>query len=137
MRIHRYIRIVLGIFFLSALQIVSAQPPPPSQVPPNASLISAIVVDYTEWPVGSFTSDTLPSLSPDEVHYSVKLMIETSEKIELGLGNLAVPETTYEAFSEIPLSTDFIGKKIRGVLKLTGSTLGVRWWLTDVQEISE
>jgi len=128
------LRISLSFFILLSLQSISAQPAPPTPVPPNASHITATILEYKVWPPGSL-QDMMPSISSNEPIYSVKVEVYTSEPESSELLNMAVPGTVYEAFSSDVLTSDLVGKKIEATLKLTGDTRGVRWWISNVRLI--
>ena len=102
----------LGLFLVLSLQSVRAQPLPPLPVPHNASHVAATVLAYTVWPPGSLRDD-IPPVTSDDALYSVTVKIHTSEPYRSDLEYLAVPGTTYEAFSSAAVGSDFVAKKDR------------------------
>lgn len=109
------------------------QTPPsaPAQVPPNASRITATVRNYSVWPPGSIHG-TLPSVPLDKIHYSLLIEIRTAEPVRTDLRSLARRGIVIEAFASSVLEADLVGRNVRAILMLTGSTDGVRWWLSEV-----
>lgn len=106
-------------------------PPPPVEVPPNSSNVVALVKNCAVWPAGSIPSTDYDSYSSIVV-YSLTVEIRSSSEVKDGLDVLARTGAIYEVFSKEPLSFDLIGKDINAFLELKGSTLGVRWWISDI-----
>jgi hypothetical protein len=105
-------------------------PPPPGLVPPNASRVVAEVLKLAVWAPG--TLPTMPRVESQQALYSLTLAIVSSTPQKSGQRNLARPGSTVEAFSSAPLARELAGKKIEGVLTLTGDTRGTRWWISNV-----
>jgi hypothetical protein len=109
-------------------------PPSPSSVPPNASRIIATVRQYIVWPPGSLEK-AIPPVARDQTLYSFVLEIQSSEPEKPDLDSRAQPGMVVEAFSSDALPSDFVSKKIRATLKLTGDTRGVHWLISNVTEV--
>jgi hypothetical protein len=107
-------------------------PPPPAPVPLNGSRVVAQVVKHVVWAPGTLQNAS-PPVNPHQVLFSLALSILSSAEEEPGRQNLVVPGTTVEAFSCSTLSLELTGKKIEGILTLTGDTRGVRWWITNIR----
>ena len=121
--------LVLGFQFEGHL--VAQAPPPPTQVPPNASLITANVLRYSVWPPGSLKGKS-PIIPPDQTLYSLTVEIQTAEPANPIKESLAVPTPILEVFSTEKLSLDLVGKRIKAIARLTGDTNGVRWLISNV-----
>ncbi len=113
-------------------QVSQTMPPPPSPVPPNASRVTASVLNYSVWPPGSLRGK-VPHLPLDQTHYSLMLEIHSSTPESPELDSLARPRITIEAFSANVLDSNLVGKKIQAILTLTGDTSGVRWLISNVR----
>ncbi len=112
-------------------QVAEGQPPPPGRVLPNTSRITATVLKYTMWPPGSLR-DNLPLVPAGQTLYSFTVKIHTSNSEDPTQEILPVPGSVYEAFSADVLTPELVGKKIEATLKLTGSTEGVRWIISNI-----
>ena len=117
-----------------AHQVSQVAPPPPAPVPPNASRITATVLNYSLWPPGSL-KNTLPPVPPDQTLYSLRVEIHTSGPENPGFPSLARLGMVIEAFSSDLLARGLVDKKIEATLKLTGDTSGVRWWISNVRTL--
>lgn len=129
-------RVYLYVLFptLFYLGNLTAQPLPPMPVPPNASRVTATIQNCSVWPPGSLHAIN-PPVPSDQTLYSLQLEIQTSEPEHSALESLAVPKTTYQVFTYKLLQPDLVGKEIEAVIKLTGNTDGVRWFISDIHVI--
>jgi hypothetical protein len=114
-----------------AQQNAPVAPPPPSPVPPNASHITATVLNASIWPPGSLRG-TRPPVLPDQSLHSVRVEIHTAEPEQAELASYAQPGSVLEAFSAEALTSASVGKRISATMTLTGDTRGVRWWISAV-----
>lgn len=112
-------------------QRVQAAPPSPAPVPPNASRITATVRKYSVRAFGG-SPHTIPPVPSDRTLYSLLVEIQTSEPANPAQDSLARPGLVIETFSGEVLGPDLIGKQIEALLKLTGDTRGVHWWISNV-----
>ncbi len=106
-------------------------PPPPIGVPPNASRITGILRTYVVWPPGSLNG-TSPPVSSDRTYYSVTVEIRTAEPVDAHLESLAQAGGVVDAFSAERLSDEGMERPVSAVLRLSGGTSGVRWWISSV-----
>jgi hypothetical protein len=111
-------------------------PPPPGPVPPNASRVIAAVLKHSFWPPGSL-KNALPPVPPDQTHYSLLIEINESVRENADLDNLARHGAVIEAFSSETLASNLVGRKIEAIIRLTGDTDGVRWWISNLTVIPE
>jgi len=106
-------------------------PPAVADIPPNASQITARVVKRSVWPPGSL-ANTLPAVRPDRTMYSLTIDIETSAPAIPSVSTLAQVGSVIEAFSSDELTEGLVGKQIRATVRLTGSTQGTRWAISEI-----
>ena len=100
-------------------------------IPPNASRITATVVQRSVWPPGSL-SGVRPAVRPDRTHASLTLEILSAAPVDPAVGSQARPGMVIEAFSPEPLAADLVGTVITAVVELTGTTLGTRWLISGI-----
>jgi hypothetical protein len=122
---------ILPLFALSQTVFAQQSPVPPLPVPPNASQVTATVLEHAVWPAGSL-SEAVPSVATDTTIYSIKLKVHTSEPKSTDLEYLAVPESRYVAYSFEILESELIGEEIQATLELKGTTDSVYWWISNV-----
>jgi hypothetical protein len=92
----------------------------------------ADVLKHSVWAAGSLPTP-LPPVPPDKVLHSLTVSIVSSAEQAPERRNLAQPGTTVEAFSCAPLAPNLVGRKIEGILMLTGDTRGTRWWVSGIR----
>lgn len=120
-------------------EIMSATPPLPAPISPNASRIIATVRNPRIWPPGSRQDVAPPTLSDetlaDRTLYSVTVEILAADPAQAGIASMAQPGVVVEAFSLEELALDLAGKKIAAILQLAGDTRRVQWWISQVQVV--
>ncbi len=114
-----------------ASQVWPTAPPAVAEIPPNASGVTAAVLQRTVWPPGSL-ANVRPAVRPNLTLYSLTIEIQAAAPDNPDLPSLARPGMTLEVFSLENLAADLVGKKITGTVKLTGTTEGTRWQISNI-----
>jgi hypothetical protein len=79
----------------------------------------------------------LEGLQPGLIVYSFTLEIHSSQKLSAQLDSFAKSGDVLEVFSMDVLAPELVGKQIRAILRLEGDTSRVRWWISQVQSVTE
>jgi hypothetical protein len=103
-------------------------------VPPNASRITATVLISSVWPPGSL-GHVRPAVRPDRTLYSLTLRVVTAAPVDPSVSAGAQPGDLIEAFSGLAPDADLLGQRITAVVRLTGTTLGTRWEISDIEVV--
>lgn len=105
-----------------------------AEIPPNASRVTASVLQYSVWPPGSLR-DGMPPVRPDQTLYSLTIAIHAVAPAEPHLTSRAQAGTVVEAFSPKQLAARLLGSNIEATLKLRGNTDGERWFISDTRVV--
>jgi hypothetical protein len=100
-------------------------------IPPNASRITATVTRRTVWPPESLAG-VQPAVRPGRTLYSLSLELSSVTPLDPEVSSVARPGTVIEAFSFEPLAAELVGTGIGAVVRLTGTTEGTRWMISDI-----
>ncbi|MBI3329699.1 MAG: hypothetical protein HYZ81_23705 [Nitrospinae bacterium] len=111
-------------------------PSPPASVPPNASHITGTVGHYAVWSPGALQR-SMPPVPSDQTYYSLLVEIHTAEPANPELDSLAQAGLVIEVFSSDVVASEVVGKQIQAIVKLTGDTRGMRWWISNVHVLPE
>jgi hypothetical protein len=107
-------------------------PPALGEMPPNASRITAKVLMRSVWPPGSLVN-SVPPVRPDRTLYSLTIELETSAPLSPSVSSLAESGTVIEVFSTEELLAALVGKHITATVRLTGTTGGTRWMISEIR----
>jgi hypothetical protein len=121
---------------------VAQAPAPPAGgpalgiLPPNASRVVARVIKHDVYPPGSPRTSRRP-LHPARTFYSFTLEIQTAAPAREDQGSMAQSGVVVEAFSETPLPTGVVGRRVEAIVSRIGDTRSSEWLITDVQPLAD
>ncbi len=103
----------------------------PIPVPPNASLVVATIVEV---PAAAATTSRArkATFGAPTSAYPVRIKVDGSQPEQDGQNSLAVPGTTYTAYSSVPVDPQLKNRQINARLTLNGTSYEV-WW--DISQI--
>lgn len=101
-------------------------------IPPNASRVTATVVDQKTWAPGTLRGSG-PPVRPGVTLYSLTIAVQTSVPARPDVPSVADPGTTLEVFSMTPFAADLVGRTIVATVEERGDTRAGRWWISDIE----
>lgn len=94
------------------------------------------MLDQKTWPPESLRG-MRPAVPAGATLYSVTIAVQAAKQNLPEVVRAAGPGMEIEAFSAVPFPSALTGRRIAATVELTGTTLGRRWMVTQIEELPQ